>query len=244
MRRQSGVLLAALVLGAGLGGLAGAGPAAAGGFAVTVLDSPPSRIEAGKAYQISFWVLQHGSHPFWDKSAAASGVGLTLTDARGERLSFPGKEQAEPAHYVTTVTVPRNGTWQLTGVQGAFPSYDVGTLTVPGSLYVRPVPAAPSAADLAKYWPGAVRPPVLLTEEQARGNTGQPVTAVEQPVAQAPAAAQAADSTAGRDANDAVPVRPGIVTTVAIVAGGLLLVAALAIGVRRRWSRRWGTAPH
>jgi hypothetical protein len=42
--------------------LALATPALAGGWATTLLDPLPDRLEAGHTYTVGFWILQHGSH--------------------------------------------------------------------------------------------------------------------------------------------------------------------------------------
>jgi hypothetical protein len=161
----------------------------------------------------------------------AGGIGLTLTDARGGTLTFAGKELAEPAHYTTTVTVPRDGRWRVSGVQGVFAPHEVGTLTVPGSLETIPLEVVPSAEDIAKYWPGPVRPPVPAAKGAPDTAAGQAAAAVDQPVAQAPQA-DASPAAAG-SADSAVPVPPGVATTTAMVLGGLLLLAALGVAMRR-----------
>jgi hypothetical protein len=235
VRRRACALIAALVIGGGLGAFAGAGPAAAGNWAVTVIDPLPSRIEAGQAYEVSFWVLQHGTHPYnWVEPASIGRVGITLADTRGTSASFPGRALAEPAHYVTTVTVPQDGRWRVTGVQGIFASYHVGTLTVPGSLEALGVPAAPSPVDIATYWPGSVRPPVLPIDQNRDPFAQEPPGVTVQDTAEAlpPTPAIGADS--------AVPAaQRGLrAWLLAMVIGGVVLVLALGVG-GRRWWRYW-----
>jgi hypothetical protein len=245
MLRRAGGILLALIMGTGVGAAALAAPAAAGGWAVTVID-PGVTIEAGKAHQVSFWVLQHGTHPFgWDGKAGIGTVGLTLADGRGTRVTFTGKELPEPAHYVTTVTVPHAGRWTVFGVQGIFAGFHVGALTVPGTFQPLGVTAAPSETDMQKYWPGKVRPPVL-EEDQNRDaivydeDTEAKMIAKQ---ARADAAPPAAGSGGGTDTgageqNAAAPAeRPD--PRLWILAGGLVvLLAALAVGGRRWWVRR------
>lgn len=241
VRRRVGALVAALVIGGGLGALAGAGPAVAGNWAVTVMDPLPSRIEAGQAYEVSFWVLQHGTHPYnWAQPASIGAVGLTLADTRGASVSFPGRALAEPAHYAATVTVPHDGRWRVTGVQGIFASFHVGTLTVPGTLEALGVPAAPSPADMAQYWPGSVRPPVLPIDQNRDPFAPEPQGVTDQATAEAPPATPAvgADSVGAPAAQR--DVRPPLL---AVVVGGLVLVLALGVGGHRWWTRRGRSGP-
>jgi hypothetical protein len=226
MWRRAGVWVTALVIGTGLGVLAGAGPAAAGGWAVTVLDPLPGRIVAGQAYEVGFWVLQHGSHPYaWDEPASIGQVGLTLTDGDGATLSFAGRALAEPAHYATTVTVPHDGSWRVTGVQGIFMDFHVGTLTVPGRLAALGVPAAPSPEDMRKYWPGPVRPPVLPIDKN-RDPFEQPAPLVASP-------AGGVDRAAGTGADRGLPVPMAAV----VIAAVALVLAAGVAGFGRRIRR-------
>jgi hypothetical protein len=232
MRRRAGALVAALIMGTGLGTLAGAGPAAAGGWAVTVIDPLPGRIVAGQAYQVGFWVLQHGSHPYsWAEPASIGRVGLTLTDDRGAIVSFDGRALAEPAHYTTTVTVPHDGSWRVTGVQGVFMSFHVGTLTVPGSLAALGVPAAPSPEDMKKYWPGSVRPPVLPVDRNRDPFAAGPsdVAGATEP-ATAPAARPVAEAATEPAAQRGIPA-PLLAAAIA----GAALVLAFGIGRLSGW---------
>jgi hypothetical protein len=236
MRRRAGVLAAALVIGAGLGAVGGAGPAAAGGWAVTVIDPLPGRIVAGQAYKVSFWVLQHGTHPFSASPPISLGeVGLMLTDDAGASVSFAGRALAEPAHYTTTVTVPHDGSWRVTGVQGMFLPFHVGTLTVPGTLKALGVPAAPSQEDVQKYWPGPVRPPVLPIDHQ-RDPFGLDAPKVpEQPLTQPRPAAAAVDP---KSATEPVGSSARRVPLLAAGIAGVALVLALGAGGRAWRTRR------
>ncbi|HEX6685049.1 MAG TPA: hypothetical protein VF062_19825 [Candidatus Limnocylindrales bacterium] len=236
MLRRAGVSLLALVLGTGVGATVLTGPAMAGGWAATVID-PAGTIEPGKAHQVSFWVLQHGTHPYNRSDPASIGiVGLMLTDDRGSRVTFTGKELPEPAHFVTTVTVPYAGKWKVTGIQGVFASFHVGALTVPGTLQPLGVPAAPSAQDLQKYWPGKVQPPVMEVDHKREPYAADDSFKPDVIAAQAPANAPAGGNdtgTGGAAANRSDWRMPTL-------AGGLvvLLLAALAFGGRRWWVRR------
>ncbi|WP_431910846.1 hypothetical protein [Nonomuraea jabiensis] len=172
MKRILAVLAAAAAL--ALGGLPAA---AAGGWAVTYLDPVPSRFEGGTSYAVGFWVLQHGSHPFEGDLGA---VGLRFTGADGKSLLFGGTALPEAGHYATSVVVPE-GVWKVEGVQGLFQPYEVGTLTVPGGLKVKPVPSGLVAPmpEGKSFW-GAVRPPgfpdggsaVIIRTPQGQGSAG------------------------------------------------------------------------
>lgn len=132
--------------------------AAAGNWAVTYVDPAPARFAGGESYALGFWVLQHGTHPFEGKM---SPVGLRFTRADGKSVEFGGTALPEAAHYATSVVLDE-GVWKVEGVQGPFQPYQVGTLTVPGSLRIDPVPAdlAVAFTEVSEdYW-DTVRPPL------------------------------------------------------------------------------------
>jgi hypothetical protein len=130
-------------------------PAHAGGWAVTVLDPLPERIESDRTYTIGYWVLQHGSHPY---EGDLGETGLRLVDEKGRSVAFEGVRLREPAHFAAAIAIPGDGTWRLFGVQGIFGEYEVGRLTVPGRLAVLPAPAPISSHDHDHAW-GLIRPP-------------------------------------------------------------------------------------
>ncbi|TDE56434.1 hypothetical protein E1295_10840 [Nonomuraea mesophila] len=138
--------------------VAGGVPASAtGAWAVTYLDPPPSRFDGGTPYALGFWVLQHGTHPF---EGDLEPVGLRFTRDDGTSMRFDGTALPEAGHYATSVVLP-DGVWKVEGVQGLFPPYEVGTLTVPGALDIRPVPPhLVLGTPPADAW-GAVHPPGL-----------------------------------------------------------------------------------
>jgi hypothetical protein len=207
-----------------------ASPAAAGGWAATVLDPVPERIESGRAYEIGFWMLQHGTHPY-DWPDPLGHVGLALIDDGGATVTFPGRELAEPAHYVAMVTVPHDGTWRVVGIQGHFQPYDIGPLQVPGTATALGVPAAPGPADIAKYWPGPVRPPVLpvdQTRDPYGGASAIGAVAAASPVASAAPAAPAAS------AAEATPSRRALPELVAVVLIAIATGLGLFAAARRR----------
>ncbi|WP_346114544.1 hypothetical protein [Nonomuraea maheshkhaliensis] len=140
--------------------VAGVPASASGGWAVTYLDPSPARFEGGESYTLGFWVLQHGTHPY---QGAMNPVALRFTGSDGTSLTFDGKALPEVAHYATAVALAE-GTWKVEAVQGPFQPYEVGTLTVPGSLRVNPVPkdlVANLGAEADKYW-DTIRPPAPL----------------------------------------------------------------------------------
>lgn len=229
MLRRAGLYLLTLALVSAAGVVGLAGPATAGGWAVTVID-PAGPIEPGKAQRVSFWVLQHGTHPYnWSEPAAIGTVGLTLSDDNGSRITFAGTSLPEPAHYVTTVTVPSAGRWKVTAVQGVFAGYHVGTLTVPGTFKPLGVPAAPSAQDLQKYWPDKVQPPVLEVDQGREPFVYDDAKPDEPDAIAQPAPANAAADPAAN--------YPDSSTRVLIGTLALLLLIALALG-GRWWARR------
>ncbi len=136
-------------------GLLAAPPAAAraGGWAETVLDAPPARIEAGVTYTFGYWVLQHGSYPMQD--GADQPTGLRATDENGDEALFPGTKSATDGHYSAEVVFPHDGTWTIgTTLEQLMPDEDVATVTVPGGVRI-----SPSNVDQrAPYEWGAVRP--------------------------------------------------------------------------------------
>ncbi len=210
----------AAVIGLVLGSVLVGAPAQAGNWAVTSLDPLPSRVEAGTAYTVGFWVLQHGSHPY---EGTMTPVGLKLVDGKGKAVTFAGTPLPEPAHYAASVLIPGTGSWQLFGVQGPFQEYRVGTLTVPGGLAVLPAPPSLKLAKAESPW-GAIGPPQLAEDPQRDpfgDYAGQPA-AVNQ---QQPAARQPAQGDDG----------PGLAVLITLAAGVVLVAVALLL-TRRRWS--------
>lgn len=109
-------------------------PAAhAGGWAVTYVDPVPS-VQPSVTHTVGYWVLQHGTHPF---SGDLGRTGLHFKSGTDSRI-FAGVALGEPAHYAVTFSLPA-GTYEVFGVQGVFPEHPLGTLTVPGTLLVKPV---------------------------------------------------------------------------------------------------------
>lgn len=204
-------------------------PARAGGWAVTYLDPVPAAFQPGTSYTIGSWLLQHGNHPYWGSDSELK-VGLTFTDGK-RTLSFDAVKLREPAHYATAVALPA-GTWKVVGVQEWFAPYDLGTLTVPGTLKLRPLDAVAknqaatylSANNGKDPW-GAIRPPGLGT-----AGAGQAA-----PAADGKAAPAASVSTlAPVLASDAAPWWR---TPLPIVAGVLAVGVLTLLAVRLRRPR-------
>jgi hypothetical protein len=172
------IRFAAVLLLAAAGGLAFATPAQAGGWATTLLDPLPDRLEPGQTYTIGYWVLQHGSHPYEGDLGL---TGLRLTDATGASVTHHGTALPERAHYAAAVVFSGAGTWQLTAVQGIFADYEIGAAIVPGAIALREIPPA-MTWNGEDYW-SAIRPPLSGEANPA------PVAANPAPVAANPAAA-------------------------------------------------------
>jgi hypothetical protein len=160
-------------------------PARAGGWALTLLDPLPDRVEAGRTYTVGMWLLQHGFHPYEGDDLGA--VELRLVAGDGKTSSFPAIALEDPAHFAATMVVPGDGAYTVVAKQGWFADYRIGTLTVPGKLDVLPVPVQLTAEHIDKYWPGAPHPPVLPVD--TKRNVFDEAAAQPPPPASAEAAA-------------------------------------------------------
>ena len=220
MRRLRVVLLLVLVA----VGLAPAIPAYAGGWAVTLLDPLPDRLEADRAYTVGYWDLQHGSHPF-DGKLGKTGLRLVGTD---QELEFIGQPLPEAAHYAVSFAVPA-GTWRVYALQGWFEQFEVGTLTVPGGLELRPSEMAVtvgghSDSGEAPHW-GAVHPPAGIGDGHSGGvRSGEVRSVREQPAAVAPQPAAALP--------ESTTPRPRTVAAMLVLVA-CAVVALLAVGLGR-----------
>jgi hypothetical protein len=137
--------VAALVVVAG----PGAGPASAGGWAITTMDAlPAGGVVPGRATPLGYTIRQHGVTPVeLDDSALV----VTMTD--GRTLRFAGVADGPPGHHVAVVTVPEAGRFALTVDQGWFAPQDLGHLVVgSGSAAAAATPTGSSGG-----WPPAVR---------------------------------------------------------------------------------------
>jgi hypothetical protein len=209
--------IAAVVVLAVAGTLATASPAHAGGWATTLLDPLPERLEAGRAYTVGYWVLQHGSHPY---DGDLGKTALRLTDDAGRSTSYPGTSLPEAAHYAAAVVFGHPGTWHLSSVQGIFADYEIGEVTVPGGVRVRPTPT-PMAVDHgdAAHW-GAIGPPLAMDQMPADTVAASP----------GPIAPATTEPPSGRS------VPRLLVGGVAMVAGIIVLLAGWRL--RPRWATR------
>jgi hypothetical protein len=134
-----------------------ASPGHAGGWATTLLDPLPDRLESGRAYTVGYWVLQHGSHPY---EGDLGRTALRLVDDAGTSTTYLGTPLPESGHYAAAVVFGHAGSWKLRGVQGVFGEYEIGEVSVPGGVRVEPTPP-PRVADHGggSHW-GAIRPPL------------------------------------------------------------------------------------
>jgi hypothetical protein len=200
-----------------------ASPAAAGGWAVTLLDPLPDRIEANRTYTVGFWVLQHGSHPYY--GGQLDPVGLKLVDAKGAATMFAGVPLREPAHYAAAILVPEPCDWKVYGVQGPFADYLVGTLTVPGGLSVLPMPPPSPVGPDQRPW-GAVRPPEVPVDG-GRSRFEDPPGALVAPVG-----AEASTTTVSREQDPGRPI--GRIAVIGAVIVATIATGALTLTLTRR----------
>ncbi|MGP3963596.1 hypothetical protein ACTWPT_47295 [Nonomuraea sp. 3N208] len=203
---------------------------AVGNWAVTYMDPLPGRFDGGTPYALGFWVLQHGNHPF---EGDLGTVGLRLTGEDGKSLMFEGTALPEAGHYAASVVVPK-GVWKVEGIQGVFQPHEVGQLSVPGELKIKPVQKEPIEAFVGQrtdYW-DAVRPPGFpdLPGDKVTVGTGADLDAATAAPPVATAAPQKV--AAGQPAQDTGGV-PAYTLLLAAAGGALLAVAALRLPRRR-----------
>ncbi len=122
--------------------------AAAGNWAVTYVDPVPS-IQPSVTHTVGYWVLQHGTHPYGGDDLGTTG--LRFRSGSDDRV-FSGVPLGQPAHYAVTFALPA-GVYEVFGVQGVFEDHRIGTLTVPGTLLVKPVDPQRVASGAAGPWP-------------------------------------------------------------------------------------------
>jgi len=210
---------------AAAGALVPASSTQAGGWAVTMLDPLPERIESGPTYTIGYWVLQHGSHPYEGDLGQTS---IDLVDEQGRRVRFLGVPLREPAHFAAAVAIPHDGTWMISATQGVFAEYEIGTLTVPGRLVLLPAPAPLAVHDHQHAW-GPVHPPKIQTMEAAgvaQAGPAHPHGSAASPGEQAPE-------------RQLSPQAWSLVLALGSTAG-LLVLVMLPAGRRRWWSSAVG----
>jgi hypothetical protein len=153
-RLLAGVLVVALALALLV---ATAGPASAGGWAVSTLDPVP-RLDPGVALRIGFTIRQHGVTP-----VAIEGVAIVVKDAQGATTRFDAASADVVGRYEAEVMFPEAGTYEWEVIQGWFGPQPLGVITIAArpSLALTAPPASPptAAATLpttaAAYPPGA-----------------------------------------------------------------------------------------
>jgi len=213
------VLAVALV---GLATLVPAIPAQAGGWALTFIDPMDERttMQPATTYSITYWVLQHGNHPFEGKLGT---TGLKFANASGDQVMFEGVAIAEPAHYRVEVQLPSAGLWRITALQGLFAPYEVGLLAVPGRVAVYPTPPVdPAGHGHGAHW-GAIRPPGFCADTHSTETTSDVVPPIGQPAAGTSLTEQGAT----RSMMIAGPL-----------AGGVAAIATVVLLIRRRRATR------
>ena len=219
--RRTLAATAAALLATVVGAIAAPGPASAGGWAATVLEPMPAQLAVNQTYTVGMWLLQHGFHPY---EGELSDVGLRLVDKSGAATTFAAVQLKEPAHYAVSIVLPHEGPFTVTGMQGWFAPYQIGTISAKGGLQQLPTVTPLTAEHLAKYWPGAVKPPVLPVDERRDPFTdvGAGQVAPAQPVAVAPV-------------SSSTPADPAPAPRLAVLAGiaVLVVVGAVLIGRRR-----------
>ena len=99
--------------------------AAAGGWAISVLDPLPGQVHAGETYRIGYTILQHGATPFPTQDSA-----IVATSPTGEHLRFPGVGDGAVGHYAAQVRFPTAGTWTWEVDQTPFAVQSIGTVVV------------------------------------------------------------------------------------------------------------------
>ncbi|MFF5244626.1 hypothetical protein ACFY3V_10125 [Streptosporangium sp. NPDC000095] len=209
-------------------------PARAGGWALTVMDPVPVT-SPDTTYTLGFWLLQHGTHPYEGDDLGE--VALEFTDGK-KTLRFPGVALKEPAHYATAVSLPK-GTWEVTAIQGWFPSYRIGTLAVPGRLEVAPVPPDLRPAITGQQPPeedhwGAIRPPRIPLGDGTPGFLPYR-SATPTPVATpaAPAGGSPGETTTVAVVERGTWWRRGYAVTALAGVAGVTILAALVHRMRR-----------
>jgi hypothetical protein len=138
-----------------------AGPAAAGGWAVTTLDQVPSELRAGETLTISYTIRQHGQSPF----AGANTAIELLPAGGGAPLRFAGHPDGEKGHYVARVTFPSEGEWKWRVDQAPFAHQALGVVTVlPAVAAAEPALATEAQPATAVATPWA---PVIVADQPA-----------------------------------------------------------------------------
>lgn len=121
-----------------------AGPASAGGWAVTTLDSVPAPT-AGENVEIGFTIRQHGVTPVNPEGD----VGVVFHSQTGGEQFFAAEPLGDVGHYVAEVTFPDDGTWSWAVRQGWFADQALGIVEL--------APRSDLPAAGGYRWPVVVR---------------------------------------------------------------------------------------
>ena len=156
--------------------------ALAGGWAVTYVDPVPS-IQPSATHTVGYWVLQHGTHPF---SGDLGRTGLRFVNGADSR-EFTGVPLGEPAHYAVTFALPV-GTYEVFGVQGMFQEHPLGTLTVPGTLLLKPVDRQMVQGEVRGPWQEIAPPLPAVSASPAPAAVPISPAPAAVPISPAPAA--------------------------------------------------------
>lgn len=141
-----------------------AGPAFAGGWAVTTLDQLPPDIRATQTYSIGYTIRQHGVTPInIEQMGGTTEIQITAPDG-AKTLRYKGVQDGATGHYVAKVIFPYQGTWTWTATQGPFQPFGLGFVTVAPAVGAdAPAqPVAPVAAAAAAPTPQPAGPNALL----------------------------------------------------------------------------------
>jgi hypothetical protein len=208
-------------------GLLAAPPAQAGGWAETLLDPPPERIEAGVTYTFGYWVLQHGSYPF--QGGDLGPTALRATDENGKVVDFPGTPSATEGHFSAEVVFPHDGRWTIGAEHGMImPDTLVATVTVPGGVKIAPS----MMTERAAYDWGDVRPSFPPSAPDA--NMGAP----QGFVSEEPQALVDPQRVEPRSQETAVPEdQPGTDLPGWLIAAGGVATLGFAVWLVRRYRR-------
>ena len=124
-----------------------AAPAAAGGWAVSTLDQPPSSLVAGQDTQVGFMIRQHGKTPVNPDSGT---IGIRLIEqGTGRVYEFPATQTGPTGHFVATVRPPTAGPGRGRCSRAGSHRRSWGRSPSSGSGGAVGAPAAPAAASAA-----------------------------------------------------------------------------------------------
>lgn len=100
-----------------------AGPALAGGWAVTSFEDLPDEFEAGNTYTLDYVILQHGQTP------ADSGASFVTFRNGKESLRFDAINHGDGT-YTVEISIPSDGTWEWEVVSEGWGPQPLGSIDV------------------------------------------------------------------------------------------------------------------